>query len=247
MLLRMLGKCARGRGLRHPRPLCTRGAGRGRSRSPRWGVRQGLRRRSASAGPGIGSIQKVIGGSASDELIGSPASEVFNGGPGNAPDVMCGGLGIDTVDYSDKTAGVRRGPGRARCPQTCVTSSPRRTSRRAPTAGRSTTTSPLGTPVPGIYPTDGVQRDCTPDDGTLGEGDCVGEDTENIVGSPHNDVLIGNDPDPLSIKRPRSSLSASTDSRGETETTYSMAAGGRMSSKEEGARTPSPTRTARSR
>ena len=47
-----------------------------------------------------------------------------------------------------------------------------------------------------------LKRDCTPDDGVAGEHDCVGEDIENIVGSPQDDVLIGNDPDPL--VRPRS-------------------------------------------
>src|SRR5205807_448341 len=39
--------------------------------------------------------------------------------------------------------------------------------------------------------------DCTPDDGMAGEGDCVGDDVENVIGSSHDDVLVGNDPDPL--------------------------------------------------
>jgi Ca2+-binding RTX toxin-like protein len=50
---------------------------------------------------------------------------------------------------------------------------------------------PQGTPLAGGL------RDCTPNDGALNEGDCVGQDTENIVGGLGDDVLTGNDPDPL--------------------------------------------------
>ena len=50
-------------------------------------------------------------------------------------------------------------------------------------------------------------RDCTADDGawdgTTSEGDCVGEDVENIVGSDFDDILIGNDVDPLEGRGPR--------------------------------------------
>ena len=50
-------------------------------------------------------------------------------------------------------------------------------------------------------------RDCTADDGawdgTTSEGDCVGEDVENIIGSSVNDVLVGNDIDPLEGRGPR--------------------------------------------
>jgi Ca2+-binding RTX toxin-like protein len=55
----------------------------------------------------------------------------------------------------------------------------------------------LGMPKPG------GTRDCTRDDGAPGENDCVGEDVENIIGSPHDDVLVGNDPDPLEGEGPR--------------------------------------------
>ena len=34
-----------------------------------------------------------------------------------------------------------------------------------------------------------VTRDCTADDGVPGENDCIGEDIENIIGSPHDDDL----------------------------------------------------------
>ena len=50
--------------------------------------------------------EKIIGGQAADEMIGGLGVDNFNGGPGNAPDVICGGLGRDTVDYSDKDLGV---------------------------------------------------------------------------------------------------------------------------------------------
>ena len=48
-----------------------------------------------------------------------------------------------------------------------------------------------------------MRRDCTPNDGVPGENDCVGEDIENIIGSAHDDVLIGNNPDPIYGRGPR--------------------------------------------
>ena len=137
----------------------------------------------------LGSIQKVIGGSASDELIGSPASEVLNGGPGNAPDVLCGGLGIDTVDYSDKVGPVQVDLAGTMATDLRHLESVPNIKARAD-CREVDYDSPQGTPLAGGL------RDCTPNDGALGEGDCVGEDTENIVGGLGDDV-----PD---RKRPRS-------------------------------------------
>ena len=138
----------------------------------------------------LDSIQKVIGGSGPDELIGSNASEVLNGGPGNAPDVLCGGLGIDTVDYSDAAGPVHDDlAGTMDTDLRHIEPAPNvkvRTDCREVDYNTGT-----GTPLAGGL------RDCTPNDGVLGEGDCVGEDTENIIGSAHDDVLIGNDPDAL--------------------------------------------------
>ena len=52
----------------------------------------------------IRETEKVEGGLAGDELVGGTGPDAFDGGPGDAPDTICGGLGKDTVDYSDARA-----------------------------------------------------------------------------------------------------------------------------------------------
>jgi Ca2+-binding RTX toxin-like protein len=178
---------------------------------------------------GIGEIERFIGGQASDELIGGITNETFNGGPGSAPDVICGGLGRDTVEYSDKDAPVnvtldgvlptdpdlvsndpiRSVGGRQDCRLRIKSSDVR---NGLPCVANSWETYPscregftsLDDPPPPIEAGPAlVTRDCTADDGVQDEKDCVGEDIENVVGSPADDVLIGNDVDALYGQSPR--------------------------------------------
>ena len=172
---------------------------------------------------GVNGIEGVVGGLASDELIGGLGPDYFNGGPGNAPDTMCGGLGKDTVDYSDKSAGVTVTLDGVLATDPDINDSDpnisvgaRQDCRLTIKAGgtvqngqpcqpnsyiqfASCRKDPTG-PAPGEPE---LRRDCTPNDGVQGENDCVGEDIENIVGSPSDDVLIGNDVDSLYGLGPR--------------------------------------------
>jgi len=52
----------------------------------------------------ISNVESVVGGSGNDTLTGDALANRFLGGAGN--DVLEGGEGIDTADYSDKTAAV---------------------------------------------------------------------------------------------------------------------------------------------
>ena len=49
---------------------------------------------------GTAAFESIVGGRGSDEIIGSQFADRLNGGPGDAPDVICGGLGNDTVDFN---------------------------------------------------------------------------------------------------------------------------------------------------
>jgi Ca2+-binding RTX toxin-like protein len=51
----------------------------------------------------VDQFTRVVGGHADDEITGGRASETLSGGPGGN-DYICGGLGNDTVDYSDRPA-----------------------------------------------------------------------------------------------------------------------------------------------
>ena len=60
-------------------------------------------------------IERVVGGSADDRLTGGPGANVLVGGPGHdqfrspavdGPDDYRGGVGIDTLDYAGRPAGV---------------------------------------------------------------------------------------------------------------------------------------------
>ena len=158
---------------------------------------------------GINAIEGVIGGLASDEIIGGLFNDYLNGGPGNAPDVICGGLGKDTVDYSDKTepVSVTLDGILATDPDITATDPIKSNGARQdcrPTIKNSGVTN--GQPCTSNTPescADWPKRDCTDDDGVAGEHDCVGEDIENVVGSPSDDVIVGNDPDPLYGQGPR--------------------------------------------
>ena len=50
------------------------------------------------------NIENVIGGSGNDTLTGDSLANLFRGGAGN--DILNGGTGIDTADFSDKTTAV---------------------------------------------------------------------------------------------------------------------------------------------
>ena len=52
----------------------------------------------------ISDIENVIGGSAADALTGDGLANSFRGGLGK--DLLIGGAGVDTADYSDKTQAV---------------------------------------------------------------------------------------------------------------------------------------------
>jgi len=159
---------------------------------------------------------QLIGTPFDDEIVGGHEAEMLVGLGG--ADTLCGGLGVDTVDYSRSTQGVTvtldgtqptdpdlaiqlipdpGGPG---------TEESRLRYLRARHDCRETLKPEDGPFPPGVqagFPKPGGFRDCTPDDGAPGENDCVGEDVENIIGSPHDDVLVGNDVDPLEGRGPR--------------------------------------------
>ena len=172
---------------------------------------------------GLESTEKIIGGLASDELVGGIGPDTIDGGPG--ADFICGGLGKDTVDYSDETAPVSvtldgalatdpdvlfEGVVGLGARQDC-----RLTIKQPPSGGPfhgfPCTSQPNAhtrfpsCAVPGSDPPQppATTYDCVANDGPEGENDCVGEDIENIIGSPHDDVLIGNSPDPLYGQGPR--------------------------------------------
>jgi Ca2+-binding RTX toxin-like protein len=134
-------------------------------------------------------FDEVVGGLGDDEIVGSAGSETLVGGPGgdDGADTLCGDLGVDSVDYSSKDSGVEvtlDGP---------LATDQRHTEAQPNVLARidCRPVNPLtGQPVAG-------PRDCTPDDGLPGEGDCVGDDVENVVGTRFADKLTGNDPDPL--------------------------------------------------
>src|SRR4051812_32918266 len=149
---------------------------------------------------GIGDdyMDTIIGGLGNDELIGNQHDNTLVGGPG--ADVLCGGLGVDYVDYSDKDeatppvgvdVSLRGNPEMPTDPKladagTTAQTTARNDCRSVDPNSNQGIALPPGTPV-----------DCVADDGALGEGDCVGEDVENIRGTNQNDTLTGNNPDPL--------------------------------------------------
>ena len=156
------------------------------------------------------AMQVLIGTPNDDEMVGAYTSEVLIGGKG--ADTLCGGLGNDTVDYSSSTEPVRvtldgdmptdQDLGIQLLPDHIGESGEALRQRFFKARHDCRQTNPAtGLPlIPG-------DRDCTADDGawdgTTSEGDCVGEDVENIVGSNFDDILIGNDVDPLEGRGPR--------------------------------------------
>ena len=159
------------------------------------------------------AMQVLVGTPNDDEMIGAYTSEVLIGGPG--ADTLCGGLGNDTVDYSSSTLPVRvtldgdmptdQDLGIQLLPDHSGESGEALRQRffKARHDCRQTN------PADGLPVTPG-DRDCTADDGPFNpvtgvstDNDCVGEDVENIIGSDSDDILIGNDTDPLEGRGPR--------------------------------------------
>ncbi len=144
---------------------------------------------------GVEKTERLVGTDFDDELIGNKGDNVLVGGPG--ADVLCGELGTDTVDYSGETEDVHASlNGHPDMPtdlrnlgDTTVLNMARKDCRAVNLFGL-----PL---APGSGP-----RDCVADDGTAGEGDCIGEDIENVIGGSGDDVLTGGDPDSLINESP---------------------------------------------
>jgi Ca2+-binding RTX toxin-like protein len=172
---------------------------------------------------GLESTERIIGGSGDDELVGGIGPDTLDGGPGS--DYLCGGLGRDRVDYSSKSESVTvtldgalptdpdvlfEGVVGLGARQDC-----RLTIKQPPNGGVfhgfPCTSQPnahvrfASCRVPGSDPPQPppTTYDCQPNDGVEGENDCVGEDVEDIIGSPGDDLLFGNDPDPLYGQGPR--------------------------------------------
>lgn len=132
-------------------------------------------------------VENIVGGAASDALIGGRQGNIINGGPGATPDVICGGEGDDTVDYSNRTAPVTVSLDSGLEPDV---------------------TGGVGSTVQAIRDTclgndeqfaadvmTSPNKDCQPNDGEAGEGDCVGQDIERVLGGSGGDTLIGSSPD----------------------------------------------------
>jgi Ca2+-binding RTX toxin-like protein len=152
------------------------------------------------------NFAKVVGTPFDDILIGGPRADILAGEGG--ADVMCGGYGTDTVDYSNSPGPVNV----SLTPNPAFPDDPRWGGSDIAKFGlaphdcrqtRSTTSvdGQEGDPIP--IPRDAQGHwtanpplNCIANDGTPGEGDCVGADVENVIGSKFNDVLTGNDPGP---------------------------------------------------
>ena len=143
-----------------------------------------------------GNFEVIIGTDFDDRLVGGSRADVFVGRAG--ADTICGGLGVDTVDYSDS-------PGPQGVNVTLdgdIATDWRHILPVVPESNLNLFKQSRLDCLPNI-PADVGKLDCTPDDGMPGEGDCVGEDIENIIGSEFDDVLVGNDPDEFEGKGPR--------------------------------------------
>ena len=135
----------------------------------------------------LDAIENVIGGAGADVLIGDDSDNVLVGGGG--ADIMCGALGSDTVDYSGASGPVTVTlTGQLATDPRIVTPGDNRGRKDCRSVNRQNG---------GVLDARTNPNDCTPNDGVVGEHDCVGEDVENVIGSPYDDVLVGNDPDPL--------------------------------------------------
>jgi Ca2+-binding RTX toxin-like protein len=133
-------------------------------------------------------FNKFVGTPGADQIIGTAEDDTLVGRGG--PDVLCGGPGNDTVDYSGSGEAVTVSLDTA-IPPDPKWDGPAEQQARVRTDCRQTTTT---TGVDDTLPKDCVANDGGPADGPPNARDCVGVDTENIIGSPFNDYLKGNSP-----------------------------------------------------
>ncbi len=158
------------------------------------------------------AMQVLIGTPNDDEIVGGYAAEVLIGGPG--ADTLCGGLGNDTVDYSsstppvhvtldgdmptDQDLGIQLVPDHRRERRGAAAAVLQGPPRLPADESRGRASGHAGGPR-----LHGRRRAVNPVTGISTENDCVGEDVENIIGSDFDDILIGNDTDPLEGRGPR--------------------------------------------
>jgi Ca2+-binding RTX toxin-like protein len=142
------------------------------------------------------AIETVIGTRFDDVLIGSIEPDTLVGIGGN--DTICGSLGVDTVDYSGSDQGVH-----VTLEGGDIETDARHLLPVVPESNLAQIRAARIDCLPRLA-ADAGKRDCIPNDGIPGvEQDCVGEDIENIIGSEHDDVLVGNSPDPYEGRSPR--------------------------------------------
>ena len=127
---------------------------------------------------------KLVGTPVHDEIIGSFYNDTMIGRGGD--DLLCGAQGNDTVDYSGSDAAVNVALNTNLPADNRWESTNRDEWIKARSDCRQTDN--LGNVLPA------AEKDCIADDGKPGEGDCVGVDTENVIGSAGADTLIGNAP-----------------------------------------------------
>lgn len=141
-------------------------------------------------------VSEVVGSQYDDQLYGGPRDDTLVGAGG--ADVLCGGYGNDTVDYSNSPGPVNVSLDAVLPPDPRWESTDLSQWTQARQDCRQTSDVP-----PPIHPVVDPQhpQDCSPNDGgdadislTTGLKDCVGPDTENVVGSPYDDTLVGNSP-----------------------------------------------------
>jgi Ca2+-binding RTX toxin-like protein len=131
---------------------------------------------------------RLVGTQGDDQIYGTPNDDTMVGRGG--ADVMCGGYGDgDTVDYSGSGGAVNVSLNTNLTPDARWNSA--LDSDWSLARGDCRQTDASGEPQPNL------EKDCIPDDGEAGEGDCVGVDTENITGSSHDDTLTGVSPGPF--------------------------------------------------
>jgi Ca2+-binding RTX toxin-like protein len=156
-------------------------------------TRNGDRRENLLATKGRGwRFNKLVGTTGNDQIIGSSNNDTLVGRGG--ADLLCGGPGNDTVDYSGSGGSVNV------TLDTALPPDPKWESRDQQVVSFSRSDCRQTNGSGNID--EAAPKDCVANDGMVGpdgtpatgEHDCVGIDVENVVGSSHNDVLIGSDP-----------------------------------------------------
>jgi Ca2+-binding RTX toxin-like protein len=146
----------------------------------------------------LANVENATGGMGDDEIVGGEGYNTLSGGPGGK-DVICGGLGVDTVDYTDRVTPVRVSldGSMATDPNIGTPSSAREDCREL---SSTSLPRPPGQGARDCVANDGADAD---GDGVAEEQDCVGEDVENVLGGHAGDTLVGNDPDLRITESPR--------------------------------------------